>query len=465
MEKEEKKKRDLLQACHENKCYYLRLDPAITPMFPEIPEFYFDPTVGTWYQMPELPPQVDVWGKLGFPHMARLPKEAYRETDSPLPDPTLIYPPGVVKVSYLYGQPMSLDPSFNHAQVDIPEPEQAIFSEELTFRKKISNPTGDLHAIPLSYIDPDTGQEVAIPEEKHYNTSYIPVVQQIALQPIPASSIETESEHHNDLISPSYYRESDQCSANVHDNSVDLDKPSPTSMPCYQKDIPDSFSPNFPKEQVSKTTKIPATADEGNNQSKFSYTKRKSGIVAMKLPASWRTTRDKEGRAYYYNSRTGQVLWVPPPGTECLEDTDSCNQNPARNINSSSHQVDMLGGTPESEDEDMDDDNPEGSLIDEDGDESDIDEEDEGDLTPDMELDAKSLDNPQGPYSDLSAQERNLLLRFSKLSKEERQHERRQKRERDREKKEYERKRRRERHGKHRKDGLVTEHLIPVCII
>merc|ERR1712020_738952 len=112
----------------------------------------------------------------------------------------------------------------------------------------------------------------------------------------------------------------------------------------------------------------------------------------------------------------------------------------------------------------MEDDTRDASLIDEDGDESDIDEEDDGDLNLDMDLDAKSLDNPQGPYSDLSVQERTLLLRFSKLSKEERQHERRQKRERDREKREYERKRRRERHGKHRKDGLVQEHLIPVSI-
>ena len=54
--------------------------------------------------------------------------------------------------------------------------------------------------------------------------------------------------------------------------------------------------------------------------------------------------------------------------------------------------------------------------------------------------------------------------RKRKLSKVERQHERRQKRERDREKREYERKRRRERHGKHRKDGLVTEHFIPVSL-
>merc|ERR1712154_192836 len=64
--------------------------------------------------------------------------------------------------------------------------------------------------------------------------------------------------------------------------------------------------------------------------------------------------------------------------------------------------------------------------------------------------------------SDLSEAEKENLLRSNrKKSKEERHHERRQKRERDREKREYERKRRRERHGKHRKDGLVQEHLIP----
>ena len=63
--------------------------------------------------------------------------------------------------------------------------------------------------------------------------------------------------------------------------------------------------------------------------------------------------------------------------------------------------------------------------------------------------------------SDLSAQEKELLMP-KKKSREERKHERRQKRERDREKREYERKRRRERHGRHRKAGLVQEHLIPV---
>ena len=60
-------------------------------------------------------------------------------------------------------------------------------------------------------------------------------------------------------------------------------------------------------------------------------------------------------------------------------------------------------------------------------------------------------------------QEKDLLLRnYRRKTKEERQHERRQKREQNREKREYEKKRRRERHVKHRREGLVTEHLIPV---
>ena len=217
-------------------------------------------------------------------------------------------------------------------------------------------------------------------------------------------------------------------------------------------------------EGKSKQIIVVGNHDE-NLRATHSSRKRKTNTVVIKLPTSWRVTKDRNGRVYYYNNVSKTTQWVPPPGTESIEENETLNQDPEKRSNSSSHQIDMLGATPESEDEDVEQDNEEDSLMDEDGDESDIDEEEDADMNLDMELDAKSLDNPQGPYSDLSAQERNLLLRFSKLSKEERQNERRQKRERDREKKEYERKRRRERHGKHRKDGLVTEHLIPVSIL
>ena len=459
MEKEEKRKRDLLQAWHENKCYYLRLDPSITPMFPEIPEFYFDPTVGTWYQMPELPPQVDVWGKLGFPHMALLPKEAYRETDSPLPDPTLIYPAGVVKVSYLYGQPMSLDPSFNNAQIDIPEPEPTAPPQELPIVRETSSSSSSHLSLPLSYIDPDTGHEVPIPEEQHFSNKNLVQLTALHSNRAPNSSV---NEYNSDLISPIYPGASEQCNVSQYDNQVEFKNTLPPNTHSYVATRSNSVSPGSIQEKPNITNVCCKSEQDG--QSKFDYTKRKSGQVIVKLPASWRVTRDSGGKAYYYNIQTKEVQWVPPTGTETLEENHP-NPNQVRIASQASHQIDVLGATPESEDDEMDDDTKVDSPMDEDGDESDIDEDDDTDLNIDMDLDAKSLDNPQGPYSDLSAQERTILLRFSKLSKEERQNERRQKRERDREKKEYERKRRRERHGKHRKDGLVTEHLIPVIFL
>ena len=456
MEKEEKRKRDLLQAWHENKCYYLRLDPSITPMFPEIPEFYFDPTVGTWYQMPELPPQVDVWGKLGFPHMARLPKEAYRETDSPLPDPTLIYPPGVVKVSYLYGQPMSLDPSYNNAQIDIPEPEPEILPQNSSVRRENSSLSPlSRHNLPMSYIDPETGQEVPIPEEQ--DRSNMNFHQQNVQQTIP-TLVNSGNEYSRDLISPAFSGVSEQCNLSQPHDPIESNNIVLSTGPSYQRDRSNSISP------ISLTSKQNSTNSYSksnyDSQLKSNLANRKTGTVMVKLPSSWRVTRDSRGRVYYYNMRTKETQWVPPQGTETLEETTIQNQS---DEGQSSHQIDVLGTAPESDD-DIDDGSKVDSPMDEDGDESDIDEDDDADLNLDMDLDAKSIDNPQGPYSDLSDQERNILLRFSKLSKEERQNERRQKRERDREKKEYERKRRRERHGKHRKDGLVTEHLIPVCI-
>ena len=456
MEKEEKRKRDLLQAWHENKCYYLRLDPSITPMFPEIPEFYFDPTVGTWYQMPELPPQVDVWGKLGFPHMARLPKEAYRETDSPLPDPTLIYPPGVVKVSYLYGQPMSLDPSYNNAQIDIPEPEPEILPQNSSVRRENSSLSPlSRHNLPMSYIDPETGQEVPIPEEQ--DRSNMNFHQQNVQQTIP-TLVNSGNEYSRDLISPAFSGVSEQCNLSQPHDPIESNNIVLSTGPSYQRDRSNSISPSSLTSKQNSTNSY--SKSNYDSQLKSNLANRKTGTVMVKLPSSWRVTRDSRGRVYYYNMRTKETQWVPPQGTETLEETTIQNQS---DEGQSSHQIDVLGTAPESDD-DIDDGSKVDSPMDEDGDESDIDEDDDADLNLDMDLDAKSIDNPQGPYSDLSDQERNILLRFSKLSKEERQNERRQKRERDREKKEYERKRRRERHGKHRKDGLVTEHLIPVCI-
>ena len=71
LEEEERRKRALQLQQHENKCYYLKLDPAITPMFPQYPEFFFDPASSQWHQMPPAYPEIEVdWG---YPAMAVLP--------------------------------------------------------------------------------------------------------------------------------------------------------------------------------------------------------------------------------------------------------------------------------------------------------------------------------------------------------------------------------------------------------
>ena len=77
------------------KCHYLNLNPYITPMFPEVPEFYLDLRRTDWVPMPELEPKVDV--KWGYAKMAVLPLEAFKEGDPPPEDPGYYYPPGVVE--------------------------------------------------------------------------------------------------------------------------------------------------------------------------------------------------------------------------------------------------------------------------------------------------------------------------------------------------------------------------------
>ncbi|QQP54988.1 Uncharacterized protein FKW44_008012 [Caligus rogercresseyi] len=114
-QEDEKKRRELLLEHHRNKCFYLNLPAEKTPLFPHYPSFVFNPEDGNWYQMPEPYPKVIVsWG---YADMATdLPPEAYREGDEPLPDRGLLYPPGIVPVSYLYGIPLTTPEDYYRQQ-------------------------------------------------------------------------------------------------------------------------------------------------------------------------------------------------------------------------------------------------------------------------------------------------------------------------------------------------------------
>ena len=87
----------------------------MTPLFPQFPEYYYNPEFGQWYKLPfedserfsdEYLPSFH--RNRNYPRMANMPVEAFRDTDDALPDPAKIYPPGIVKISYFFGPPMSL---------------------------------------------------------------------------------------------------------------------------------------------------------------------------------------------------------------------------------------------------------------------------------------------------------------------------------------------------------------------
>jgi len=102
-EERQKKSREALTAMHSQACRLLCLDPAVTPMFKKYPEFYFDSTSNQWIAMPPMAPTAPDWEP---PLMARLPPEAYRPDDEPLPNPLDIYPPGICPIEPEPPQPV-----------------------------------------------------------------------------------------------------------------------------------------------------------------------------------------------------------------------------------------------------------------------------------------------------------------------------------------------------------------------
>jgi histone-lysine N-methyltransferase SETD2 len=374
-EEMERHRRTLLQQQHENKCYYLRLDAAITPMFQEYPEFYFEPVTNQWLPMPEPYPPVDVtWG---YPKMALLPPHAFKEGD-PILDPAYFYPPGVVPVSYLYEPPPHEEVAGRH---------QAVLAE----------------------VNPGANSEVS-----HY------VVARDA-NPSEASSFQSyplpflNSEPTNDIPF--------------------LDQRGPdTVQPDYDAREPETILPA----PSSSTSCVPSTSAAVD-----SYPGGAPRIV-VKLPPSWRVAKDANGRPYYYNMSTGDCQWEPPveDQNEILDTAETCNEEVADMETASL-------GSPDGDD-------------DSDEEEEEEEENGNGEDTGNGEEEEKRQAEIDIISSDLSAQEKELLLARRKRSKQERRMMRKQRQERDREKRITQRKERRKRHFRHCQSGLVTEHHIPV---
>ncbi len=401
VEEEERRKRNLLLQQHVNKCAYLRLEPNLTPLFPQHPEYYFDDMTGQWTPMPEPNPKVDMGDKWEFPRMAALPLEAFKEGDPPPPDPAFFYPPGVVPVSYLYGPP--------------PEMAGEYYAEEQQ----------------QAHVDPETG-EVIGPSADAEATSSRPDF-------VPFLTSEGAAETGGEI--PFLGREGGPITARPEYDAVEA------AVQDERPDLPDGSVSTLPGIMTTtSTTSVPNGVAANRSGSRSS-----TAEIVVRLPPRWRATRDAEGRVYYYNSQTKETSWDPPKPADDDGDVEMVDLN---DTDRGVYEMDVVSSGSEEEAENEEDD--------ENGDTDDEDEDEEDSASAAAKRQAE-LDILAS--SDLSREEKELLLASKKKkSKEERQHERRQKRERDREKREYERKRRRERHGKHRKDGLVTEHLIPVSL-
>ena len=47
-ERQEKEQRETILQLHRHKCQYLCLDPDETPLFPQFPEYFYNPEHGEW---------------------------------------------------------------------------------------------------------------------------------------------------------------------------------------------------------------------------------------------------------------------------------------------------------------------------------------------------------------------------------------------------------------------------------
>jgi histone-lysine N-methyltransferase SETD2 len=435
----EKVQRDNLFDLHQHKCQYLCLDPISTPLFPQFPEFYYNPELGQWYKLPPFEKngspvslQLPTFHPKNYPRMANMPVEAFRDIDEPLPDPAKLYPPGVVPISYFFGPPMSLDPRYL-AQRETLKLEQ--------------------ESMPINFIDPETGLVAPIPEmspEEYEQKWAAKKAAEEEEEAAAAAEVASKLPKQAPFMLPDddddsrsglpFLNGDDRAVEEDIKNLLDItDIPLPTV----------AEAANLPAAVLPPTTSLAANGKTPTTARKPASTTE----VRVKLPPNWKAAKDAEGRTYYYNKKTKEVTWDPPEVNEAVLETVNTNGEPV--------EVETVStASDENDDADLEEDGEDSDDEDEDDDDKEEEASTASGLRP--ELNSATATSAE-VISDLSEQEKDVLLRNSrKKTKEERQHERRQKRERDRERREYEKKRRRERHGKHRRDGLVQEHFIPV---
>ena len=242
--------------------------------------------------------------------------QAFKPTDAPLPDPAYIYPPGVVPVSYCFGHPMSLDPKLLPVAPPLPPMPPPVDINEIP----LPSPT------PETYIDPETGEEVPIPE---LQPGFVPDWAEELAAATPSKklarpdaaphlqNISSEAPMTNGfgLTDPSSWlakpTEAQPHYLTEHDSAPAAQLPGHdhvTSLPGLSSIL----------QAVSSTT----TTTTASSNGKKSETEKVEFL--FRLPVNWKWAKDPEsGRTYFYNRKTRQTSWEAPTCDEPVPDVNT----------------------------------------------------------------------------------------------------------------------------------------------
>lgn len=436
--------RSAVAARHNQCCRLLGMDPSITPMLSNYPEFYL--SAGKWIPMP--PPPLPIDPSWTTPLMAALPPEAFKPGDPPLPHPRSIYPPGVCPEPPPSPQHASDHPTESYAEV-------CAYYDRLYYKAPTS---------PSSNLPSSTSPSPSpVPKKCRRSHSPSPFSRRLSSQissnrsrPTTPTLLSPSQPFNLDLSpdyrSPSPVRRSPLVSPSYTSAS---NHTAPTSVSFLSSSLStEEILPIREKSQLSHSlsTDAPLSPSVHSETQAMVHTQthREGDAIIVKLPPKWKTARDSSGRVYYYHSVTRVTQWDPPTMEQEEEEEDWAN---GEHI-TSNHSVE----TADTDDEE--DRSEEG----EDTDTEDDSEEESEDMPENGGDNKEEAEDGEIPDSDLSASEKRMLMRMRGRTKEERTNIRRLKKERDRERREHERIFNRERHTRHRRDGLVEEHLVPARI-
>ncbi len=401
-QKAEEASRRLIFELHKHKCKYLCLKPEETPLFPQSPEYYYHHIQQQWFPLPPPPfpvpeSQLPSYHPNNYPRMANMPVEAFREDDEPLPDPAKIYPPGVVPVSFFFGHPMSLDPQYaqdiqqQQREQELQErqpPQQNVADEQEGKEEKkpefrvpvdpiIEAETAEEMrkireavdaAMPTTFIDPVTGEEMGIPEvmkprrlsgsKQSSSTSSPTSSESSPTSPSSDDGVEdiVRRPSGNLLMTPIKNRKA------AKDGTVKTKKRAilrPEEAPFFEVDSSGSgipFRPEGPSvserdsnrpelltddrravnqlaendvplpiqsEDVTSAGSLVPTISVAGGSGSGGGRGGKRPEIPVKLPPDWRAAKDAEGRVYYYHKKTRETQWeIPIEPNQILDSSD-----------------------------------------------------------------------------------------------------------------------------------------------